>query len=89
MLIEKGKGDFYSAYIPNNPLPYGIIGDGYSVEEAKADFEQSYAEMRAFYAEQNMPFKETEFSFKTSLTTQKDNSKVLMLSWKIKFYWWF
>ncbi|MBQ2441657.1 MAG: hypothetical protein II502_05645 [Paludibacteraceae bacterium] len=79
MLIEKGKGDFYSAYIPNNPLPYGIMGDGYSVEEAKADFEQSYAEMRAFHAEQNMPFKEAEFSFKTSLITQIDNSKVLML----------
>ncbi len=61
--VERGKGNFYSAYIKDNPLPYGVIGDGYSVSEAIADFKKSYEEMKAHYLQNNEPFQEAEFSF--------------------------
>lgn len=61
--VERGKGNFYSAYVQDNPLPYGIIGDGYSVEDAIADFKKSYEEMKEYYLQNNEPFQEAEFSF--------------------------
>lgn len=39
VFIELGKDGTYGAYIAdNNPLPFGVIGEGNTVEEAKQDF---------------------------------------------------
>lgn len=39
VFIELGNNGTYGAYIPdNNPLPFGVIGEGNTVEEAKQDF---------------------------------------------------
>lgn len=36
--IELGNDGTYGAYIPDNPLSFGAIGEGNTVEEAKQDF---------------------------------------------------
>jgi len=46
-LIEKGKDGSYGIFTPN--LQSCIIGDGKTVEEAKADFENSVREMKEAY----------------------------------------
>lgn len=39
VIIERGSDGKYGAYIDgNNPLPFGVIGDGATVEEAKQNF---------------------------------------------------
>lgn len=65
VLIEKGQDGTYGAYIPdNNPLEFGVIGDGNSVEQAKADFLNVYEQMREYYIEQGSAPLDASFSFK-------------------------
>ena len=63
--IEKGNDGTYGVYIDleENRLTYGIIGDGDTVEEAIADFYNSYEEMKLHYTEQEKVFQEVEFEF--------------------------
>lgn len=44
--IESNKQGFYSVYTEDD-LPFGLIGEGKTVEGAKADFLKVYEEMRA------------------------------------------
>ena len=53
VIIERGKDGTFSAYIENNQLPFGIIGDGNTVEETIDDFMNSKEEMKAYYTEEN------------------------------------
>ena len=48
-LIEKGKDGTFGIYTPD--INHTIIGDGNTVEEAKADFENSVREMILSYTE--------------------------------------
>ena len=48
-LIEKGKDGTYGIFTPD--IDHVIIGDGNTVEEAKADFENSVKEIKEFYFE--------------------------------------
>ena len=48
----------------NNNVPFGALGDGKTVDEAIADFNNSVDEMRAFYAEEGKEFPQIEFEFK-------------------------
>ena len=48
-LIEKGKDGTYGIFTPD--INHTIIGDGKTVEEAKADFENSVREMILSYTE--------------------------------------
>lgn len=43
--------------------PYGLIGEGKTVEETKQDFYACYEEMRQLYAEEGREFQELEFEF--------------------------
>ena len=64
-VIEKGKDCTYGIYIESDNLPFGAIGDGETVAEAIADFNNSIDEMRAYYAEIGKEFpKDLEFDFK-------------------------
>jgi len=63
VMIEIGNDGSYGAYLLNNDLPFGIIGDGVSVKEAMNDFLNSYQEMREYYQEKNKKFPEVEFEF--------------------------
>jgi len=62
--IESGRDGTYGAYLTNNDLPFGIIGDGQSIREAREDFLNSYAEMREYYREVNKQFPECDFEFR-------------------------
>lgn len=48
-LIEMGKDGSFSVYTPD--IESTIIGEGYTVAEAKSDFENSVAELLQFYQE--------------------------------------
>lgn len=52
-LIEKGKDGAFGIYTPK--LQHVIIGDGKTVAEAKADFENSVKEMIASYNGEELP----------------------------------
>jgi predicted RNase H-like HicB family nuclease len=48
-LIEKGKDGTFGIFTPD--IQHTIIGQGYTVADAKADFENSVKEMFASYIE--------------------------------------
>ncbi len=62
VFIEKSEYG-YSAYMDDNPLDYGCIGEGKTVEETMADFLACYEEMKAHYAKEGKPFQDAEFDF--------------------------
>jgi predicted RNase H-like HicB family nuclease len=63
--IERGKDGTYGVYVDleDNTLNYGIIGDGYTVDEAIEDFNIGYLEMKELYKEEGKHFIEAEFEF--------------------------
>ncbi len=65
--IERGNDGTYGVYIKDNPLNYGIHGDGNSVQEAINDFEQSYIDMKSIYEEEGDEFIEAKFSYSYDL----------------------
>jgi hypothetical protein len=64
-IVEMGGDGTYGVYVDleEKKLTYGILGDGATVQEAVADFENSCREMRAYYAEEGKPFEEVAFEF--------------------------
>lgn len=65
VMIEKGQDGSYGAYLPDeNPLGFGVIGDGNTAEEAKQDFLNVYQEMRDFHCEKGIETPEVTFVFK-------------------------
>ena len=71
VFIEKGKDGQYSAYMPDdNNLPFGLIGMGSTVQEAKDDFMFSYNEMKELLSAEGEAFnEELEFEF-TDITEE-------------------
>ena len=66
VFIERSKdGRKYGAYMPDdNKLPFGMIGEGDTVQAAIEDFRTSFEEMRAFLREEGKAFdKEVELVF--------------------------
>lgn len=53
----------YSAYMEDNDLDYGLIGEGKTVQETIKDFNLSYDGMREYYKEEGKPFEEIEYEF--------------------------
>lgn len=79
--IERGDDGTYGAYIENNTLPYGIIGEGNTANEAIEDFKNSYREMKEYYSTINKKFTESEFDFVYDLASFLSYySKILSLS---------
>ncbi|MDR1883163.1 MAG: DNA-binding protein [Prevotella sp.] len=64
-IIERGSDGTYGIYIDlnENKLSYAILGDGTTVDDAKADFYNSYEEMKQLYKDENKQFEEVEFVF--------------------------
>ncbi len=64
VIVEKSSYGF-SAYIAEGSknLEYGIIGEGKTVQEAIADFKDSYEAMKDLFAENSEHFTEAEFEF--------------------------
>lgn len=62
--IERGADGTFSAYISSDNMPFGLIGDGATVQEAIKDFINSAEEMKAYYQETGKEFPEVEWAFK-------------------------
>ena len=67
VFIESTSDLSYNAYIKED-MPYGLLGEGKSFEEAKEDFKLCYQEMKETHQEEGMEF--TEFDFVFELETQ-------------------
>ena len=63
-IIETGLDHRIEIYSDDDTLDYGVLGEGYSIEEAKKDFMISYEEMRECFEEQGKEFEEVEFIFR-------------------------
>ena len=70
-LIEKGKDGTYGIFTPD--INSTIIGEGNTVEEAKADFENSVREILCFYEEDGKPLpdelKDIQFEYKYDVSS--------------------
>jgi len=70
-LIEKGKDGTYGIFTPD--INHTIIGDGLTVQEAKADFENSVKEIFLSYTENNKEIpaelKDVEFEYQYDLAS--------------------
>lgn len=62
-VIEIAKDGFYSIYIDDNNLEYGVTGEGETIAEAKNDFDVSYTEMKQLHEKNGWPFTEIEYSY--------------------------
>jgi predicted RNase H-like HicB family nuclease len=74
-LIERGKDGSFGIFTPN--INHTIIGDGNTVEEAKADFENSVEEMILSYIEsgRELPeeLKDIQFVYKYDIASFSDS----------------
>lgn len=61
--IERGDDGSYWAYVGSENVPFGILGDGNTVEDAKKDFLNCYKEMKTYYFETRNKCIECEFEF--------------------------
>lgn len=64
--IERGTDGSYGAYMPENPLPFGAIGDGKTASEAKADF---LAVVESYKADGYVVPADTVFDFKYDMAS--------------------
>jgi hypothetical protein len=69
--IERGNDGTYGVYVDleEKRLNYGIIGEGATVEEAKADFMGCYEDMRESFVEDGEPFTEAIFDFEYDMAS--------------------
>lgn len=65
--IECNKDGFYSVYVEEG-LPFGVIGEGKTVEAAKSDFLAVYEAMRQDYREETGEDVLAEFCFVTEIS---------------------
>ncbi|WP_209329220.1 helix-turn-helix domain-containing protein [Lunatimonas salinarum] len=80
-IIERGNDGTYGAYLDTEDLPYHIIGDGDTAQEAIEDFYNSYEEMKVVFEEQKREFVECEFQFSYDVASFLDYyGKVLSLA---------
>lgn len=63
-IIETGLDHRIEIYSDDDTLDYGVLGEGYTIEEAKKDFMICYEEMRECFEEQGKAFEEVEFVFR-------------------------
>lgn len=62
-LVRESDGT-YSSYMDDKAnLPYGLVGEGTTVAEAMAEWNQAYNDMRALFDEEGKEFVEAQFSF--------------------------
>ena len=63
-IIETGPDHGLSIYSDSQAYPYGIVGTGDTITDAKEDFFAAYEEMKACILENGEPFEEAEFIFR-------------------------
>ena len=65
--IESNGQGMYSVYVEEN-LPFGLLGEGATIEEAKADFMAVYEAMREAHKARTGEEASYEFSFVTDMS---------------------
>ena len=64
-IIETGPDHKFSIYSCGaDNLPYGVLGTGDTIAEAKKDFMIAYQEIKETFLERNETFEEVTFSFR-------------------------
>ncbi len=82
--IESNGNGFFSVYTNAN-LPFGIIGEGYTAEEAKADFVAVFNEMAKHHKERTGETVEAEFTFVKDISAILQECKsYISLAWLAK-----
>lgn len=66
VVIEKGSNGTFDAVLEHSDkITFGLLGQGDTVEDAIADFYNTYDEMRTLYADEGRDFPDDlEFVFK-------------------------
>ena len=64
VIIEQNSKGRYSAFIDDNRITFGILGEGKTVEETIEDFKIGYQEMKETYQSVGREISELEFEFK-------------------------
>lgn len=63
-VIETGPDHRFSIYVGDDSYPYGVIGIGDTIAEAKEDFHVAYGEIRECVEAQGETFIEADFVFR-------------------------
>jgi hypothetical protein len=64
VIIERNDNGWHSAYMDDDRITFGILGEGNTVQETIEDFMLGCDEMKEVYAEQGREFPELELEFK-------------------------
>ena len=64
VIIEQNSKGKYSAYISDERITFGILGEGNTVNETIEDFKIGYQEMKETYQNAGKEIPELEFDFK-------------------------
>jgi len=64
VIIEQNSKGHYSAYISDERIKFGILGEGKTAKETIEDFKIGYEEMKETYLAEGKDFQELEFDFK-------------------------
>ncbi|MDR0574687.1 MAG: type II toxin-antitoxin system HicB family antitoxin [Tannerella sp.] len=64
VIIEQNSKGRYSAYISDEKIKFGVLGEGKTVEETMEDFRIGYEEMKETYQSEGKEFPQLEFDFK-------------------------
>jgi len=64
VIIEQNSKGRYSAYINDDSIKFGVLGEGDTVGETIEDFNIGYEEMKETYQKAGKPFPDLEFDFK-------------------------
>ena len=69
VIIEQNSKGRYSAYIKDERITFGILGEGKTVDETIEDFNIGYEEMKETYRNAGKEMPELEFEFKYDTVT--------------------
>ena len=62
--VARENDGSYSIFVDeHSPINYGLVGEGSTVEEAKAEWHQAYRDMKNLYKNLGKEFVEAEFEF--------------------------
>ena len=81
VIIEQNSKGRYSAYIRDEKVRFGVLGEGDTVEETIEDFKIGYEDMKETYLIEGKQFTELEFDFKYDIASfLSAYSKILSLA---------
>jgi hypothetical protein len=64
VIIEQNSKGRYSAYISDERVKFGVLGEGNTPEETIEDFKIGYEDIRDAYLSEGKDFTDLEFNFK-------------------------